>query len=92
MAYRTRSRSNAGRGRSSYGARPARRSYSAARRAPARRTTARKSNTGRATARTQTVRIVVEGMPASAVSRRNPFENVLGAPQVAKKGPRKAAL
>lgn len=73
--------------RASYSAAPRRRAASTARRrAPAR------SNTGRS-GRAQTVRIVVEGLPASPVARRNPFERVMGlTPQVEQRSPKKAKL
>lgn len=94
MAYRRRNTSRRGSGGYSRGRSTARRStgrtYSTARRSAPRRSTGRRAS-GRSSG-TQTVRIVLEGMPASPVARRNPFESVLGAPQVEGRGPRKAKL
>lgn len=81
-------RAGSGRGRGSYGGR---RSYSAAptrRRAVSRRAAPRTAR-GRSQ---QTVRIVLEGLPGSPVARRNPFERVLGAPQVPAGRPGKAKM
>lgn len=57
----------------------------------------RRASTGRRRTTTsrggvQTVRIVMEAAPASAVSRPNPFARMFGAPEVATRKPRKAPL
>lgn len=90
MAYSRGRRASGSRGRSSYRAAPARGRYSAARRTTARKAPARGRRAS--SSRQQTVRIVVEGLPASQVARRNPFESVMGAPQVEGRSPRKAKL
>lgn len=77
MAYVTRRRS-------SYRAAPARRSYGSARRTPRARTGARR-NTRSGGSRAQTLKIVIEQVPASSISRP------AGAPlQVEAPGPKKS--
>lgn len=94
MAYSRarRGRSGFGRGRTrSAPARSVRRGSGTgwgARRASPRRTAAR----GRSSRGQQTVRLVIEQAPASAVSRPNPFARMLGAPQVDTTKPKKARL
>lgn len=90
MAYRRKSASRRAPARSGYGRRAKPVRAASARRAPSRRRATGRASTG---GRAQTVRIVVEGLPASPVARRNPFERALGlTPQVDTKAPRKAKL
>lgn len=97
MAYTRSSRGRRSAGRGGYRTRaPARsRGGYVARRAPARRSTGRRSagTRTRAGRAVQTVRIVMEGLPASNVSRPNPFARTMGlVPAVDMGRPRKAKL